>query len=238
MNAFKNKLYHHEIKPSPKGWERIEADLDKGKIHRMPINLRWAAAAMFVFAISGAVTWRYLQKPDGQEVAQVKKTDFTIPNTEKETLPNATPSTSVVQIPVTPNTEKPALVKPIFVPKQKVNEQNLVQHQEVLKTNTPLTVEKINIPMEKRSLENIAFLNQKNWNYLPIASKNVEIARIQDDDDDTNSDESVASNGLTLPKLLSPKSDSTFTERVLAYGQQKAKQVVSRAFKPVLKRFK
>jgi hypothetical protein len=234
MNAFKNKLYHHEIKPSPKGWERIEADLDKGKIRQMPINLRWAAAAMFVFAISGAVTWKYLQKPDGQEVVQVQSLD----NTPKEVLPITKPTPTVVEAPVLPNVEKPSAVKPVFAPTHRQNEENVAQIQEFYQPINPIIVEKLNLPTEKRNLENVAFLNQKKMNDLPINLKKVEISRIQDDDDDADNSESVADNPLSLPKLLSPKNDSTFTERVLAFGQQKAKQVVSRAFKPVLKRFK
>ncbi len=242
MNAFKNKLYNHQIKPSANAWERIEADLDKGKVRRLPLNIRWAAAAVFIFASSGVITWKFLQKPVNQEFAKIENPNSILPKVE-------IPSVIVPQEPkeeVVINEQKTIKQTPIsnqfvFLQKEKIEKNNVVQVKENIlpKTNPTPILEKKNIFIEKRNTENIAFLDKNTWKYLEINPKNVEIQKIPLTFDEYDYEEEIIVFGpLNLPKIRSEKSDSTFTERVLALGEQKAKQVVSRAFKPVLKRFR
>lgn len=241
MNTFKNKLYNHQIKPSKNAWERIEADLDKGKVRRLPLNARWAAAAMFIFAISGAITWKVMQKPVNQDFVKNENKILPQPSVEnnvpivlqeqKETVVS-TEQKTIKQAPI-PN-------QFVFLPKEKIETNNVVQVKEMVLPNANITpiLENRNVVIEKRNAESIAFLNKNDWKYLEINPKNVEIPRVQSIEDEVEEDEVIVLGPLNLPKIRSEKGDSTFTERVLALGEQKAKQAVSRAFKPVLKRFR
>jgi hypothetical protein len=241
MNAFKNKLYNHQIKPSANAWERIEADLDKGKVRRLPLNVRWAAAAMFVFAVSGAITWKVMQKPVNQNFVKnenkilpqpkIENTAPVVPQVQKESVVS-TEQKTINQTP-TPN-------QFIFLQKEKIEKNNVVEVKQTVFPNTNMTpiLEQKNIFFEKRNTESVAFLNQNTWRYLDINPKNIEIPRIQTIEDEEEEDDTIVFGPLNLPKIRNEKGDSTFTERVLAFGEQKAKQVVSRAFKPVIKRFR
>jgi hypothetical protein len=231
MNYIKNKLQNHEIKPSKMAWERIEAELDKEKIRVLPMNIRWAAAAMLLVAVTGIIAYNTSQKVDNQGVvnSEVKKI-------ESKSVPTNTVS-NIVKTEVTSTDKKQSLEQniKIIAPKYKVESKkensNLVQ---IPLENTTNTIEEKKNKAVRFQLENLNELAQKQWKYLEIKTKNIDIQRVREEEDE----EEVAYDNLTLPKILNrTESDSTLTEKIITFGQLKAKQVVAKAFQPVLRRF-
>jgi hypothetical protein len=231
MNYIKNKLQNHEIKPSKMAWESIEAELDKEKIRVLPMNIRWAAAAMLLVAVTGIIAYNTSQKVDNQGVvnSEVKKI-------ESKSVPTNTVS-NIVKTEVTSTDKKQSLEQniKIIAPKYKVESKkensNLVQ---IPLENTTNTIEEKKNKAVRFQLENLNELAQKQWKYLEIKTKNIDIQRVREEEDE----EEVAYDNLTLPKILNrTESDSTLTEKIITFGQLKAKQVVAKAFQPVLRRF-
>ena len=230
MNHIKNKLQNHEIKPSKMAWERIEAELDKGKVRVLPFDIRWAAAAMFLVAATGVITYNTLQNADNQLVVNIKNTneDKSI-NISKEETKQEIVQNRVVEQEKKPSTKKS--ISPVIYKSEPQNiVQDVVQIPQILQTETPSKTPRI-------LLENANTIAKVDWKFLDIKTKNVDIQRISEDDEDTEDDNVVFQN-RNFPRILKQtEGDSTLTEKIISFGQMKAKQVVSKAFRPVLKRF-
>jgi hypothetical protein len=192
MNHIKNKLQNHEIKPSKMAWDRIEAELDKDKVRIVPMNIRWAAAAMLLVAVTGIIAYNTSQKVDNQGVvnSEVKKI---VPN---NVVPN------IIKTEVATSDKKQALEQntKIIVPNNKVENKkennNLVQ---IPLENTTNTVEDKKNKTIRFQLESPNVLAQKEYKFLEIKTKNVDIQRVSEEDDE---DEEVAYDNLKLPKIL------------------------------------
>jgi hypothetical protein len=231
MNHIKNKLQNHEIKPSKMAWDRIEAELDKDKVRIVPMNVRWAAAAMLLVAVTGIIAYNTSQKVDNQGIvnSEVKKVVPT--NVPNNVVPN------IVKTEVTSTDKKQSLEQNIkmIVPKDKV--ENKKENNNLVQTpleNTTNTIEEKKNKAVRFQLESPNILAQKEWKFLEIKTKNIDIQRVSEDDEE----EEVVYDNLRLPKILNRTGgDSTLTERIITLGQTKAKQVVAKAFQPVLKRF-
>ena len=230
MNHIKNKLQNYEIKPSKMAWERIESELDKGKVRVLPFDIRWAAAAMFLVAATGVITYNTLQNTDNQSVVNVKNanedknTNISKEETKQETLQNR----------VVEQEKKPIEKKSISPVIYKSEPQNIakevVQIPQILQTETPKRTPRI-------LLENANTIAKVDWKFLDIKIKSVDIQRVSEDDEDLE-DDNVAFQNRNFPRILKQtEGDSTLTEKIISFGQMKAKQAVSKAFKPVLKRF-
>lgn len=230
MNYIKNKLQNHEIKPSKMAWERIEAELDKDKVRVLPTSVRWAAAAMVLVAVTGIIAYDTSQKVDNQGVvnSEIKKTE-----------PISTPNTVT---PISPKVETAETEKSY---KLEQNTNTVIQKYklETAKENNNFVQTPLQIPTyikeEKKNttarpqLESPNTIAKNEWKYLEIKTQNIDIQRINEDDE-----EDMADDNLTLPNLLNrAEGDSTLTEKIINFGQIKAKQVVAKAFRPVLKRF-
>ncbi len=230
MNYIKNKLQNHEIKPSKMAWERIEAELDKDKVRVLPTSVRWAAAAMILVAVTGIIAYNTSQKTDNQGVvnSEIKKVE-----------PISTPNTVT---PISPKLETVATEKRY---KLEQNTNTAVQKYklETVKENNNLVQIPLQIPTYSKEvkqnttrplLENLNTIAKSEYKFLEIKTKSVDIQRVSDEDDK----EDVADNNPVLPDFLNQtKGDSTLTEKIINFGQMKAKQVVAKAFRPVLKRF-
>lgn len=230
MNHIKNKLQNHEIKPSKMAWERIESELDKGKVRVLPFDIRWAAAAMFLVAATGVITYNTLQNTDNQSIVNVKNAneDKNI-NISKEETKQETIQNRVVK-----QEKKPFAKKPISSVIYKSEPQNIVQEvvqiPQILQIETPKRTPRI-------LLENANTIAKVDCKLLDIKIKSIDIQRISEGDEDLE-DDNVAFQNRNFPRILKQtEGDSTLTEKIISFGQMKAKQAVSKAFKPVLKRF-
>ena len=234
MNYIKNKFQKHEIKPSKMAWERIESELDKGKVRVIPINVRWAAAAVLLVGATGVLIYSVSQNTDNQVVVSNKASrvePILVPNT---TVPTVVKDEKNTIMNVKENVAKTKSIAPIYRKEMSSVVEDFVQTPQldmpILQTETPKKAARLPI-------ENVNTIARTDWKYLDIKTKNIEMQRAKEDDDE-DTDEAVALDNLGFPQLRNRAgSDSTLTEKIITFGQMKAKQVVAKAFRPVLKRF-
>jgi hypothetical protein len=236
-NKFQEQLRNHRIAPTAKPWERIEAELNKGKKRStFIIYTRWAAAASIALMVTAYANWNRL--PVSSSVVDSKeKTEFPQKPVERIDTPSVSPQTA-------PQNNDNQLVAP--QQQQPILKKSMQERQEQLATsiflkeknnqeNNIIVKENNNIVL-KNNEQSIAFLNN--------TIKNVSFNRVE--------------KGLQLPEIplavkeevrlnkkwksylneeIAETSDSTFTEKALVMVDQKTRTFVQRAWKPVMREF-
>ena len=234
MNYIKNKFQNHEIKPSKMAWERIESELDKDKIRVLPLNIRWAAAAVFLVGATGVLIYSVSQNADNQVVVNNKASrvePISVPNI---TIPTVLKDEKNVIVNVKKEVAKTKLVTPIYRKEMPTVVKDFVQIPQLY---TPIFQTEIPKKAARLPLENANTIAKIDWKYLDVKTKNIDIQRAKEEDDE-DTDEAVTLNNLRFPQILNRvEGDSTLTEKIITFGQMKAKQAVAKAFRPVLKRF-
>jgi hypothetical protein len=235
MKNIREKFNQHRIEPTEKAWERIEASLDNNKVRKLPLSLRWAAAAVSV-GVAAVVAMQFLQPTKVDTVTSVApKNPSVAPAIKANTLdkntvvmPTEAVATTKNNVPQQMDKNSDATITSVPTVEKKEDKQqveNKVEKESVVKV-TPQ--EKINLQpvykMQSIDIQAIASIGAKP---LPIASKKLNLQPMPIDEDNLllYFDEDIR-------RLVQNNSDSTLSEKLIRFGQIKAKQMVARAFRP------
>jgi hypothetical protein len=242
---FQEGLKNHQIKPSAKAWERIEADLDsRNKKASWVIYTRWAAAASVALIVTAYASWNNV--PIQSQVATQKETKTT-PAMPATTIINETNTT--LQYTDNQLIKPKNTITPIETQIQKVNnniatkgtKENAAQHatlnENLAQTEKIITQNKIESPTNPRNIERqMQFLKTQQQAIL-IAQKDVALLLPEMPSEMKEKSRIERKWQKFLAEDWSEESDSTFSEKAIVFAEQKTKNYISKFWTPRFKKW-